>query len=94
MWKVGSEQHLLTPLCEDQLDPEDPVDPGMGSLFRILGVFCDRSETLTPPEPVFAPKVFFLGEKNRRRPPAEETHAFMLPENYLLEPVHIENRQK
>ena len=33
-------------------DPRDPRDPGMGSLFRILGVFCDRSETLTPPETV------------------------------------------
>ena len=28
----------------------------MGSLFRILGVFCDRSETLTPPEPPWGPQ--------------------------------------
>ena len=36
----------------DPRDPLDPRDPGMESLFRILGVFCDRSETLTPPETV------------------------------------------
>ena len=39
-------------------------------------------------------KTHMLTKKKRRRPPAEETHAFMLPENYLLEPVHIENRRK
>ncbi len=37
-------------------DPRDPRDPGMCSLFRILGVFCDRSETLTPPEPPWGPQ--------------------------------------
>ncbi len=56
---------------QDPLDPVDPLDPGMGSLFRTLGVFCDRSETLTPPETGFAQKVFFLGEK---KPPEAAAH--------------------
>ena len=44
---------------QDPVDPEDPVDirdPRMGSLFRTLGVFCDRSETWTPPEPPWGPQ--------------------------------------
>ena len=55
----------------DNRDPGDPGDPGMESLFRILGVFCDRSETLTPPETVFAQKVLFFGEK---KPPEAAAH--------------------
>ena len=72
------------------MDPLDPVDPGMESLFRILGVFCDRSETLTPPETVFAQKVLFFGEKKAaggRRAPTNR--AFCHKGVFFNQKVHV-----